>query len=90
MPCKISYNADVWDERHNAWRKQLQTSEKELHPDAYFALMRNEKATVFLLEADCGGEQKGATNLDKKSWLATLLNVHARYRHGYVQKAFRT
>jgi len=73
MPVEITDTAEVWDKEHNGWKLNKQTSSKSLQPDAYFAVNANGRYCAFLLEADCGSESIYKTDLDQKSWRATIL-----------------
>lgn len=83
MPCHIEHTGRVWEK--NAWAPTHDTSDKALIPDAYFAVKR-EGFIRYFLEVDCATEPIYRTNLDDKSWRATLL----KYIHIFESGSYKT
>ena len=70
MPCHIEHTGRVWEK--DAWAPTFDKSDKSLLSDAYFAIKRDGYVRYFV-EVDCANESVYKTNLDEKSWRATLL-----------------
>jgi len=85
MPCHIEHTGRVWDGK--AWAPTYDKSDKSLLPDAYFAINRG-GYRAFFLEVDCGNEPTYRTDLDDKSWRATLLKYIKVVESGYYKQHF--
>jgi hypothetical protein len=86
MPCHIDHTGRVWEK--NAWAPTYDKSDKSLVPDAYFAIKRQGFIRYFL-EVDCATEPIYRTNLDEKSWRATLLKYIHVFETGSYKNHFK-